>query len=49
MVEQDGIDSVILGGTELPLLLRDGEQPSIPVLDTTRIHVESALTRLLSK
>ena len=49
MVQREGIDSVILGGTELPLLFRDGEQPSIPLLDTTRIHVESALTRLLSK
>jgi aspartate/glutamate racemase len=43
------INSVVLGGTELPLLFRDAERPSIPLLDATRIHVESALARLLSK
>lgn len=44
MRERDGIDSVILGGTELPLILRDGDAP-VPLLDTTRIHVAAALGR----
>lgn len=36
-----GIDGLILGGTELPLLLREEERRAgIPLLDTTRIHVE---------
>jgi len=37
------IDSVILGGTELPLILREA---AVPLLDTTRIHVAAALGRL---
>ncbi len=43
-----GIDGVILGGTELPLLLREPEHEGIPFLDTTRIHVEEIVARLLS-
>jgi aspartate racemase len=42
-----GIEGVILGGTELPLLLRDGPALSVPTLDTTTIHVEAAIARLL--
>jgi aspartate racemase len=37
-----GVDGVILGGTELPLILR-GVDFSVPLLDTTRIHVDAAL------
>jgi aspartate racemase len=48
MVSRDGIDAVILGGTELPLLFRDSTPPSVPMLDTTTIHVERAITWLLS-
>lgn len=48
MAQRDGIDAVVLGGTELPLLFRDGVAPSVPQLDTTRIHVERALTVMLS-
>ena len=45
--ERDGIDGVILGGTELPLLLRQDSHHGIPFLDTTRIHVERAIDELL--
>jgi len=37
-----GVDGVILGGTELPLILRDVPF-ALPLLDTTRIHVDAAL------
>ena len=37
------IDGVILGGTELPLLLGPVPEATIPFLDTGRIHVEAAL------
>lgn len=47
--KQEGIQAVILGGTELPLLFRDGPQPDILLLDTTKIHVERAVTRLLAR
>jgi aspartate/glutamate racemase len=39
---------VILGGTELPLILRDAEHNGIPFLNTTKIHVEAAVTEMLS-
>jgi aspartate racemase len=35
-----GIEALILGGTELPLLLRGATGLAMPILDTTRIHVE---------
>jgi aspartate racemase len=45
--ERDQIEGVILGGTELPLILRDADA-GIPFLDTTRIHVQAAVRTLLS-
>jgi aspartate racemase len=42
--ERSSIDGVILGGTELPLLLR-GVDYALPLLDTTRIHAEAAIAR----
>ena len=41
------IDAVILGGTELPLILRDPRYSGVPVLDATGIHVEAAIDWLL--
>ncbi|HEX7999823.1 MAG TPA: amino acid racemase [Pyrinomonadaceae bacterium] len=46
--EQDGIEALILGGTELPLILRDDADRKIPFLDTTRIHVAAIVAQLLS-
>lgn len=46
MQQRDGVEAVILAGTELPLLLRDATPP-VPWLDTTVIHVEAAVQRLL--
>lgn len=40
--DRTGIDGVILGGTELPLILRDVPF-ALPLLDTTRIHVDAAI------
>jgi aspartate racemase len=42
MHQQQHIEGLILGGTELPLILGDVNNHSIPFLDTTRIHVEAA-------
>ena len=47
MRAEDGIDGVVLAGTELPLLLRGAEPPGLPFLDTTTIHVERAVSELL--
>jgi len=48
MKEQNGIEGVILGGTELPLLLRDDLVHGIPLLDTTQIHVRAVVAALVS-
>ena len=41
--KEDGIEGLILGGTELPLILTDNSSLGIPFLDTTQIHVEAIL------
>jgi aspartate racemase len=44
---KDGrIDSVILGCTELPLMISDGDVP-VPVINTSAIHIDRIVTRLL--
>jgi aspartate racemase len=48
MKEQAQIDGVILGGTELPLILREPEHNGIPLLNTTKIHCEAAVGRMFS-
>ena len=48
MAALDGIDGLILGGTELPLLLRQPEHRGVQFLDTTRLHVEQVVTEILS-
>lgn len=45
---EERIDGLILGGTELPLILRDEAQAGLPLLDTTRIHVEAIVARMCS-
>jgi aspartate racemase len=40
---RDGIEAVILAGTELPLVMTDLTASSIPLLDTTDIHVDAAV------
>lgn len=48
--DEEGIEGLILGGTELPLILRDAdaEDAGVPFLDTTQIHVRAVVDRLLS-
>ena len=48
MRERDAIQGLILGGTELPLILREGTASGIPLLDTTQIHVKALVAELLS-
>lgn len=43
-----GIEGLILGGTELPLILREDDEPNgIRLLDTTRIHCDRLVRELL--
>jgi aspartate racemase len=46
MKAEDGVDTIVLAGTELPLLLR-GSGADINWLDTTVIHVEAVVDELL--
>jgi len=39
LVAEEGADGLILGGTEIPLLLRGAEGIEVPVIDTTIAHV----------
>ena len=43
---EERIESVILGGTELPLILRESDAALVPFLDT-RIHVERIVDAIL--
>ena len=47
MRAEEGIEGLILGGTELPLILSDTQGRGMPFLDTTQIHVQSALAQML--
>jgi aspartate racemase len=44
---REGIEALILGGTEIPLLLRAEEHSGIHFLDTTRIHVDRLIEEML--
>jgi aspartate racemase len=44
--DAQGIDGVILGGTELPLLLSAPEVAGVPSLDTTALHVNAIVQRV---
>ena len=48
MKNRQGIEALILGGTELPLLLRDAIDIGMTLLDTARLHVEAAVSELLA-
>jgi aspartate racemase len=48
MREQESIDGLILGGTELPLLMRDAADCPVPLLDTAQIHVRAAVDMMLA-
>lgn len=47
MAATAGIDGLILGGTELPLILTEPAYACVPVLDATAIHVARALDWML--
>lgn len=46
MKAEDGIEAVVLGCTELPLLLNDAVSP-VPCLDTMKIHVQALVDEIL--
>ncbi|MDE5843806.1 MAG: amino acid racemase [Muribaculaceae bacterium] len=46
MKERDNIEAIILGCTELPLILNDENSP-VPCLDTMKIHVQRIVEEIL--
>jgi aspartate racemase len=47
--ERERIQGLILGGTELSLILRDATVRDIPVLDTAKIHAKAIVEEALSQ
>jgi aspartate racemase len=41
------LEGLILGGTELPLILTDETHNGLPILNTTKIHCQAAVTQML--
>lgn len=48
MVDEQQIDSIILGCTEFPLILKKTNYCGIPVLNTTKIHVNEIVEKCLN-
>ncbi len=46
MKEREQVEAVVLAGTELPLILHQDSVADIPLLDTTKIHVEAVVAPL---
>lgn len=46
MAREDGIEAVILGCTEIPLIFAGMESP-VPVLDTMRIHIAALVDEIM--
>ena len=46
MKDEDGIEAIVLGCTELPLLLNDEVSP-VPCLDTMQIHIRSIIKTIV--
>src|ERR1035437_2998425 len=47
MRTENGIAGLILGGTELPLILGDVKHAGMPFLDTTQLHVNAIVERMM--
>jgi aspartate racemase len=46
-MQAEGCDAVVLGCTEIPLLMNDGNSP-LPTLDSTRLLARAALRRAVA-
>ncbi len=45
---RQGAQGIVLGCTEIPLLINEHDFESIPVFDTTKIHVQAILDFILN-
>lgn len=48
MREEEAVQGIVLGGTELPLILRNVSEQGMLFLDTTQIHVAAAVEQMFS-
>jgi aspartate racemase len=48
MRQRDGIDAIVLGGTELALIITESTFGGVPVLNTAQVQVDAAVDWLLS-
>lgn len=48
MRKDEGIEALLLAGTELPLILRGAEPEGLSFLDTTMIHVAAAVEAIIN-
>jgi len=46
---KENIQGLILGGTELPLILSQQDFSDLEILDTTKIHVEAIVTKMIAE
>ncbi len=47
--KKESIEGLILGGTELPLILKQADFEGIKIFDTTKIHVESIVSKMIER
>jgi aspartate racemase len=47
LIKNESIEGLVLGGTELPLILKQSDFNNIEVFDTTKIHVESIVNKMI--
>ena len=48
MVSQRGVEALILGCTEISLLVNQNDRPALPIFDTTALHCQAAVDFALS-
>ena len=44
----ENIEGIVLGGTELPLILKQEDLDNLKVFNTTEIHVNAILNKMLN-
>ena len=47
-MKDEGCDAVVLGCTEIPLLLNQSDRPDVPMFDTAGLHVEAVMQLALA-
>jgi len=47
-LQQKGAEAVILGCTEIPLLISQADRPALPMMDTAELHVRAAVALALA-